>query len=196
MTGFPQKSAPCSGCSRRASGSPRLAELAVQSRHPETPFANQAVESQRERGSAPRSDASFVPGKSFRPVKEPPSNPPVMRAFPPSRIVLLSRHAPCVDHGRRALRSRRSHYRQEILMNKDRGQQKNAQGSQEGNQKRQDDQKGMHGDQKNDKQDEDLGRPVKVGQGDQRSEDDRQGQGGKSEEKEESGRSRQSEPRR
>ena len=54
----------------------------------------------------------------------------------------------------------------------------------------------MHGDQKNDKQDEDLGRPVKVGQGDQRSEDNREGQGGKSEEKEESGRSRQSEPRR
>src|SRR6266446_1569732 len=134
MTGFPQKSAPCSGCSRRASGSPRLAELAVRSRHPETPFANQAIESQRERGSAPRSDASFVPGKSFRPVKEAPSNPPVMRAFPPSRIVLLSRHAPCVDNGRRALRSRRSHYRQEILMNKDRGQQKNAQGSQEENQ--------------------------------------------------------------
>src|SRR6266478_7146456 len=102
MTGFPQKSAPCSGCSRRASGSPRLAELAVRSRHPETPFANQAIESQRERGNAPRSDASFVPGKSFRPVKEAPSNPPLMRAFPPSRIVLLSRHAPCVDNGRRA----------------------------------------------------------------------------------------------
>src|SRR6266567_6250277 len=202
MTGFPQKSAPCSGCSRRASGSPRLAELAVRSRHPETPFANQAIESQRERGSAPRSDASFVPGKSFRPVKEPPSNPPVMRAFPPSRIVLLSRHAPCVDNGRRALRSRRSHYRQEIFMNKDRGQQKNAQGSQQGNQKRkdelkrQDHQKGMHGDQKNDKQDEDLGRPVKVGQGDQRSEDNHEDQGGKSKEEEESGRSRQSEPRR
>jgi len=43
---------------------------------------------------------------------------------------------------------------------------------------------------------EDLGRPVKVGQGDQRSQDNRQGQGSKSDEKEESGRSRQSEPRR
>lgn len=47
-----------------------------------------------------------------------------------------------------------------------------------------------------DEQDEELKRPVKAGQGDQQGQDNRQGQGGRSEEKEEAGRSRQSEPRR
>jgi hypothetical protein len=47
-----------------------------------------------------------------------------------------------------------------------------------------------------DEQDEELKRPVKAGQRDQRGQDDRRRQSSQSEAKEEAGRSQQSEPRR
>ena len=113
---------------------------------------------------------------------------------------------------------REAHHRREIFMNQHQGEQK-AKGNQKDEHKDQQNRHSMQGGRKDDQgrqgtqggqndqgrqrqggmgdeQDEELKRPVKAGQGDYRGQDDRQRQGGPSGEKEEAGRSRQSEPRR